>query len=98
MPFKKAQPLAQRPELHRFVLAEQPTPSPKINRPPKGAVQVSGYFNLVGCDLLDGSGVYHHRLFILSPDGGLRMQTNEEAAADAMPPGDDCGRGDELPF
>jgi hypothetical protein len=57
-----------------------------------------GYFNLVGCDLLDGSGVYHHRLFILFPDGRFRMQTNQEAAADAMPPGDDCGRGDALPF
>jgi hypothetical protein len=42
--------------------------------------KVQGYFNLVGCDLEDGSDTYRHRLYILSKDG-LRMQTNEEAAA-----------------
>jgi hypothetical protein len=37
-----------------------------------------GYFNLVGRELVDGSGVYHHRYWIMG--GRLRMQTNEEAA------------------
>jgi hypothetical protein len=41
---------------------------------------VWGYFNLVGCELIDGSGVYHHRLMLLFPDGTMRQQTNEEAA------------------
>jgi hypothetical protein len=45
--------------------------------------KVWGYFNLVGCELLDGSDVYHHRLWLLSSNGKMRQQTNEEAAADA---------------
>ncbi len=43
--------------------------------------KVWGYFDLVGCELVDGSGVYHHRFYLLSPNGEMRMQTNEEAAA-----------------
>jgi hypothetical protein len=31
--------------------------------------------------LIDGSDVYHHRLWLLSPNGEMRQQTNEEAAA-----------------
>lgn len=42
--------------------------------------KVWGYFNLVGCELIDGSDVYHHRLWLLGSDGKLRQQTNEEAA------------------
>jgi hypothetical protein len=42
---------------------------------------VWGYFDLVGCELIDGSDVYRHRLMLISPDG-MRMQTNEEARAD----------------
>ena len=49
--------------------------------------KVWGYFNLVGCELVDGSDVYRHRLLLLSPNGKARMQTNAEAAAMA---GDDC--------
>jgi hypothetical protein len=41
---------------------------------------VWGYFDLVGCELIDGSGVYHHRLMLVSSDGTVRQQTNEEAA------------------
>jgi hypothetical protein len=44
---------------------------------------VWGYFNLVGCQLVGGSDVYHHRLMLLFPDGTFRQQTNEEAARDA---------------
>ena len=46
--------------------------------------KVWGYFNLVGRELADGSGIiHHHRLLIFDPDGPgtSRMQTNEEAAA-----------------
>jgi hypothetical protein len=43
--------------------------------------KVWGYFDLVGCELIDDSGVYHHRFYLLSPNGEMRMQTNEEAAA-----------------
>ena len=43
--------------------------------------KVWGYFNLVGRELVDGSGVYHHRCYIWSDGGTLRMETNEEAAA-----------------
>jgi hypothetical protein len=42
--------------------------------------KVWGYFDLVGCELVDGSDVYHHRLMLVGPDG-VRMQTNEEASA-----------------
>jgi hypothetical protein len=42
---------------------------------------VRGYYNLVGCELVDGSGVYHHRLLRVCPGGTVRMQTNDEAAA-----------------
>ena len=45
--------------------------------------KVWGYFNLVGCELLDGSDVYHHRLWLLGANGEMRQQTNEEAAASA---------------
>jgi hypothetical protein len=44
--------------------------------------KVVAYYDLVGRELVDGSGVYHHRCMIVSPEG-VRMQTNEEAAADA---------------
>jgi hypothetical protein len=40
--------------------------------------EVMGYFSLVGCELIDGSGGFHHRLFLL-PE--MRWQTDEEAAA-----------------
>jgi hypothetical protein len=43
--------------------------------------KVWGYFDLVGCELVDGSGVYHQRYLLLSPNGEMRMQTNAEAAA-----------------
>lgn len=43
--------------------------------------KVWGYFNLVGCELINGSDIYHHRLLLLSPNGKARMQTNAEAAA-----------------
>ena len=43
--------------------------------------KVEGYFNLVGLELIDGSDVYHHRLLVVFPNGEMRMQTNEEAAA-----------------
>ena len=54
-----------------------------LHKEPKYSLsfKVEGYFNLVGRELVDGPGVYHHRLFLLSPDGKMRMQTNEEAAA-----------------
>jgi hypothetical protein len=42
---------------------------------------VQGYYNLVGCELVNGPGIYHHRLFLALPDGTVRMQTNDEAAA-----------------
>jgi len=45
---------------------------------------VWGYFNLVGCELIDGSGVYHRRFMLLFPDGTARQQTNEEAAANKV--------------
>jgi hypothetical protein len=38
------------------------------------------YFNLVGCELIDGSDVYRHRLILVSASG-VRRQTNEEAKA-----------------
>lgn len=41
---------------------------------------VWGYFNLLGCQLADGSGVYRHRLWVMFSDGTFRQQTNEEAA------------------
>jgi hypothetical protein len=44
---------------------------------------VWGYFDLVGCRLIDGSDVYHHRLTLVFPDGTVRQQTNEEAAETA---------------
>jgi len=44
--------------------------------------KVWGYFDLVGCQLIDGSAVYHHRRWLISPNGEMRQQTNEEAAAD----------------
>jgi hypothetical protein len=42
--------------------------------------KVWGYFDLVGCELLDGSDVNHQRLWLLSSNGEMRQQTNEEAA------------------
>jgi hypothetical protein len=33
---------------------------------------VQGYFDLVGCDMLDGSGVHHHRLLLIQPNGEVR--------------------------
>jgi hypothetical protein len=42
---------------------------------------VWGYFDLVGCELADGSDVYPHRLMLVGRDG-VRMQTNEEARTD----------------
>jgi hypothetical protein len=42
---------------------------------------VWGYFDLVGCELIAGSAVYHHRFMLLFPDGTMRQQTNKEAAA-----------------
>ena len=47
--------------------------------------KVMGYFDLVGRELVDGSDVYHHCLWLLSPDGTMRMQTNEEADAMGRP-------------
>jgi hypothetical protein len=44
------------------------------------------YFDLVDCALADGSGVYHMRCWLVSPDGNWRLQTNEEAAAEAAAP------------
>jgi hypothetical protein len=41
--------------------------------------KVEGYFNLVGCELVDGSDVYHSRLWLVSKNGDMRQQTNEEA-------------------
>jgi hypothetical protein len=38
------------------------------------------YYTLVGCERLDGSDAYHHRLLLFGPDG-FRMETNEEAAS-----------------
>ena len=56
-----------------------------LNREPAYnlSFKVWGYFNLVGRELADGSGVYHHRLLLFDPDGPgtSRIQTNEEAAA-----------------
>jgi hypothetical protein len=43
--------------------------------------KVWGYYDLEGCELVDGSGVYHHRLWMLMANGEVRRQTNEEAAA-----------------
>jgi hypothetical protein len=43
--------------------------------------KVEAYFDLVGRELVDGSDVYHHRLLLVLPDGTVRVQTNEEAAA-----------------
>jgi hypothetical protein len=46
--------------------------------------RVRGYFNLVGCELLDGSDVYRHRLYFMDfIDNKLKfsMETNEEAAS-----------------
>jgi hypothetical protein len=43
--------------------------------------KVEGYFNLVGCELVDGSDVYHSRLWLVSKNGDMRQQTNEEAKA-----------------
>jgi hypothetical protein len=43
--------------------------------------KVLGYFDLEGCTLVDGSDVYHYRLWLMFSDGTMRMQTNEEAAA-----------------
>lgn|SRR5215813_9082853 len=40
--------------------------------------KVWGYLDLVGCELLDGSGVFHHRLLLFSA-GEVRWQTNQEA-------------------
>jgi hypothetical protein len=43
--------------------------------------KVWGYFNLVGCELLDGSDVFHHRLMLVNRfSGEVRWQTNQEAA------------------
>jgi hypothetical protein len=43
--------------------------------------KVWGYYDLVGCELVDGSDVYHRRLWMVSANGEVRQQTNEEAAA-----------------
>jgi hypothetical protein len=44
--------------------------------------EVWGYYDLVGCELLNGSNVYRPRLeFWLASADGDRMQTNSEAAA-----------------
>jgi len=47
--------------------------------------KVSGYFNLLGCTLIDNGDTYRHRLFIVreKDDGTIdaRMETNPEAAA-----------------
>jgi hypothetical protein len=46
--------------------------------------KVMAYFNLVGCELIDGSDVYHHRLWVAERDASGRIQvhkqTNREAA------------------
>jgi hypothetical protein len=50
--------------------------------------KAEGYYNLVGRDLIDGGGIYRHRLLLVCADGTARMQTNKEAAAmedDAIP-------------
>jgi hypothetical protein len=49
------------------------------------AFKVWGYYNLVGCTLIDNGDTYRHRLMIVrqDPDGTIdaRMETNPEAAA-----------------
>jgi hypothetical protein len=49
------------------------------------AFKVWGYYNLVGCTLIDNGDTYRHRLMIVAkdPDGTIecRMETNPEAAA-----------------
>ena len=49
--------------------------------------RVWGYFDLIDCELTDGSGVYHHRLLlVMDPNGVMRQQPNEEAAPLSAPP------------
>jgi hypothetical protein len=47
--------------------------------------KVSGYYNLVGCTVIDNRDIYRHRLMIMAKhaDGRIkcRMETNPEAAA-----------------
>jgi hypothetical protein len=61
--------------------------------------KVWGYFNLVGCTLIDNGDTYRHRLMIVSEndDGTIdaNMETNPEAAArerrrDVIPRDSDC--------
>jgi len=47
--------------------------------------EVWGYFDLVGCELIDGRDVYHHRLWVVHPNGDMHRQSNEEAARDGRP-------------
>jgi hypothetical protein len=42
--------------------------------------KVEAYYNLEGCQLIDGSDVYRHRLWIFGADGSYRKQSNKEAA------------------
>jgi hypothetical protein len=43
--------------------------------------EVMGYFNLVGRELIHSSDVYHHRLWILSPNGEFRKQPADALSA-----------------
>jgi hypothetical protein len=43
--------------------------------------KVWGYYDLVGCELIDGSDVYRERLWIINRTGAMREESNEEAAA-----------------
>ena len=61
--------------------------------------KVLGYFNLVGCTLIDNGDTYRHRLFIVQRDPNgkvkVRKETNAEAAArerrqDAIACDSDC--------
>ena len=61
--------------------------------------KVRGYFNLVGCTLIDNGDTYRHRLFIVRRDSNgkveLHKETNAEAAArerrqDAIARDSDC--------
>lgn len=53
--------------------------------------EVMGYFDLRGCELVDGSGVHHGYHFVLTSDGEMRKAMNP-------PPRDAAETDDGLPF
>ena len=73
-----------------------------LHKEPKYSLpfKVCGYFNLVGCTLIDNGDTYRHRLFILQRDPNGKVinmckETNAEAAArerrqDAIARDSDC--------